>query len=239
MGRAGETAFEQANPQKTLGDVCSRTFLFLATFRAAPPDISADEAALALQAVWREEEADSRSSADLYTSYERAKYLLVVCADELMRSAPNWAGATSWPSQEAALFGTSIGGERFFDLMEEPTYRSPELSEVFFQALALGFQGAHAGDSNTLGDIRRKLRYQLEGVPSDLSERLTPNVYEETRDDDFTAMPVASSLRLAVILGGVVLTLGLLAKVAYATSVSKLIDKTNAIASPLDGLDNR
>lgn len=231
---------EEASARLQLGDICSKTFLFLTSFRqrADSTDMSAEEAALALQAVWREEEAEARHSADLYTSYERAKYLLVVCADELMRTAPGWSGAALWPSQETVMFGTSIGGERFFELMEDPAYRQPEMSEVFFQCLALGFQGTHAGDGKTLTDIRRKLRYSLQDVPKDLSERLTPGAYAETQDDDLTAMPVASSLRLFVVLLGIVMTLGLLAKVAYATSVSRLIDKTDAIASPHDGLGN-
>lgn len=224
-----------------LGDVTSRTFLFLTSFRSSlaaegAPQMPADEAARALQAVWREEEAMARGSVDLHRDHERAKKLLAICADELMRRMPNWEHAQAWPSQEAELYGTSIGGEEFFELIEDPAYRSPAPQEVAFQCLALGFQGMHAGDQRTLDDIRRKLRYGLDGVPKDQGERITPDAYAHTQGEDFTTMPVANSMRLFVVLLGVVLTLGLLAKIAYSTSVSELVDKTNEIAHDRDGL---
>ena len=222
----------------TLDAITSKTFLFLSTFRGSAGEITmgADEAVLALQSIWRETEASARPHPAVYGSFEKAKYLLVVCADELMRTAPGWEGAPQWPSQEAELYGTTIGGERFFELLDDPTYRTPELREVFFSCLALGFQGAHAGDRAFLADTRRKLRYQLEDVPADLSEKITPEAYTETQGEDFQAMPVANSARLFVVLTGVVLLLGVLAKVAYATSVSKLVDRADAIATPKDGL---
>lgn len=228
---------EAAPPRLRLSDLCSNTFLYLTSFRrqASHGSLSVAEAEQRLADVWREEEKRSESVPELYDLYKKARYLLVVTADEVMRTT-EWAGAQTWPSQEAEQFGTSIGGERFFALMEDPTYRNPELAEVFFQCLALGFQGMHAGDTAGLRDMRKRLRLGMEDVPRDRAEFLTPEVYEHTQGEDFTTMPVASTVRLLIILIGVVLTLGLLAKVTYSASVNGLIQSANEIAKSKDGL---
>lgn len=213
-----------------LGDVCSRTFLYLTTFRqqCASGSLGLNEALNALRAVWREEELAAQTSPDVHALYRKARYLLVVCADELIRLS-EWAEAARWPSQESAEFGTTEGGDRFFQLMEDPAYHHPALREVFFQCLALGFQGQHLGDRAVLRDMRRSLRLGLEDVPRDRAEYLVPDAYKETQGEDYTSLPVASTVRLVLVLLGVVMTLGVLARVSYGKSVKSLKDTATSI----------
>lgn len=225
-----------AEPAVTLGDVCARTFLFLTTFRQqsqAGIGVSVNGVLNSLHAAWRAEDLEAQRSAEVYELYRKARYLLVVCADELIRTSA-WSEAARWPSQESAEFGTTVGGERFFELMEDPTYRHPALREVFYQCLALGFQGQHVGDRTALRDMRRNLRLGIEDVPRDRAEYFTPAAYMETQGEDFTSMPVASTARLVIVLIGVVLTLGLLARVAYSKSVKELAETARAIHDPVD-----
>ncbi|MEM8711275.1 MAG: DotU family type IV/VI secretion system protein [Planctomycetota bacterium] len=222
----------EAGPVTRVGDICSRTFLFLTTFRnqISSLQIGAAEAEAALQAVWREEERASESYPELYERYRQARYLLVVCADELMGNL-NWDDAPRWRSQENLQFGTTIGGERFFELMDDPAYGHPDLREIFFQCLALGFQGRHQGEANLLRDMRRTLRHGLDELPRERSEHLSPGAYEETLGEDFTSMPVASTARLIIVLLGVVLTLALLARVAYSSSIKDVAETAAEIAN--------
>ena len=223
-----------------LSDFCSRTFLFLTSFREHARDrqVSVTEVETLLRNVWRQEKKKSEAWPKLYELYGKAHYLLAVCADEVIRTS-DWEHADDWRSQEVEYYGTSIGGERFFDLLQDPSYRDPdkELAEVFYLCLAIGFQGMYAGNPASLQDIRKGLCFELEGVPRDRSDRVTPEVYEHTKGEDFTTMPVASTVRLMIVLVGVVLTLGLLAKAAYSSNVEGLRAAARKIAD-VDGLNN-
>ncbi|MEO1695778.1 MAG: DotU family type IV/VI secretion system protein [Planctomycetota bacterium] len=228
----------QSTPRAaSLGELCAPTFLFLAAFRqqTANGDVEMNEALSALHAAWRQEELAAQGAPDLWPLYQKARYPLVVCVDEIIRIS-GWAAAPDWPLQESEEFGTTVGGERFFELMEDPEYRHLELREIFFLCLSIGFQGQHMGDRATLRDMRRSLRMGLEDVPRDREEQLVPEAYAHTQGEDFTSMPVASTARLVLVLLGIVLTLLVLARVSYSKSIQKLVTAAeNIVSGPAAG----
>ncbi len=103
------------------------------------------------------------------------KYVLTALIDEVIIFSP-WQYNQQWQSHplEMELFGKSIAGERFFELLENDGYRDPELAELFFICLAIGF------DRKIVRDREMKKRlYALinERIPED-ERRLSPGAEE-------------------------------------------------------------
>jgi type VI secretion system protein ImpK len=78
---------------------------------------------------------------------ESAKYAVAATIDDLVMSKP-WGGAGNWEGQKlvSALYSEVIGGERFFELLEEAEHypdRAGDLVEFMYICLALGFEGAY------------------------------------------------------------------------------------------------
>jgi type VI secretion system protein ImpK len=114
-----------------------------------------------------------------------ARYLKAALADELLLNMP-WVGRERWTEHllEAALFRTSVAGDRVFERIEEllssrePSLRT--LAGIYLSALALGFQGKYRGleDRSRLDSYRLELyqfvyqrRPDLSGRDRVLSER--------------------------------------------------------------------
>jgi type VI protein secretion system component VasF len=72
------------------------------------------------------------------------------------------------------LFEKNIAGERFFELLENDGYRDPELAELFFVCLAIGFDRKIVRDK----EMKKRL-YALinERLPED-ERRLSPGAEE-------------------------------------------------------------
>ena len=79
-----------------------------------------------------------------------ARYLKAALADELLLHS-TWVGRDCWTNHliEAALFRTSIAGDKVFEKIEqllsnrEPSQRP--MASLYLSALALGFQGKYRG----------------------------------------------------------------------------------------------
>jgi type VI secretion system protein ImpK len=93
-----------------------------------------------------------------------ARYLKAALADEMLLNTP-WVGRDMWTSHllEAALFRTSIAGERIFERIEEVlSSREPsrrDIARLYLFALSLGFQGRYRGMDETarLAGLREEL----------------------------------------------------------------------------------
>ena len=76
-----------------------------------------------------------------------------------------WIGRDSWTSRllEAALFRTSVAGDRIFERIEEVlSTREPsrrDIARLYLFALALGFQGRYRGmnEDPRLAGLREEL----------------------------------------------------------------------------------
>lgn len=103
------------------------------------------------------------------------KYVLTALIDEVVIFSP-WQYAQDWQAHplEMELFGESIAGEKFFELLENDGYRDPELAELFFLCLTIGF------DRKIVRETEMKKRlYALinERIPED-ERRLSPGAEE-------------------------------------------------------------
>ncbi|HEX8213598.1 MAG TPA: DotU family type IV/VI secretion system protein [Longimicrobium sp.] len=79
-------------------------------------------------------------------SYRDAQYAMATLADEVFLGI-NWDGRQAWADHllEAALFGTYVGGERLFTMIDELLARTDPLRRplgaVYLMVLSLRFQG--------------------------------------------------------------------------------------------------
>jgi type VI secretion system protein ImpK len=107
-----------------------------------------------------------------------ARYLKAALADEILLRE-DWPGREVWSQQllEAAMFRSSVAGEKIFDDIKlllrarEPAQRT--LAQLYLFALALGFQGQYRGQpaQELLADLRRELFQFVFQRPADLAGR--------------------------------------------------------------------
>jgi len=100
--------------------------------------------------------------------FDTVKYILACLADEVVL-ASGQADTFGWQGDllEMELFNSSVAGERFFELLESEGYRDPDLAEIFFIAMALGFQGKYRNKPETIGKYKDRC-YAL--MPDRLAE---------------------------------------------------------------------
>lgn len=78
---------------------------------------------------------------------DQAAWFVAALLDDIAINTP-WGGSSGWPRLPlvVALYGNVDAGERFFDLIEELMRypeRDPELLELAYLCLSLGFRGKH------------------------------------------------------------------------------------------------
>ena len=86
-------------------------------------------------------ESELRQFPDMYTKIETVKLILTAFCDEVIIFS-DWTHAATWRDQslEMALFNQNVSGEKFFEMLEAEGYRDPELAELFYTCLSLGFR---------------------------------------------------------------------------------------------------
>ena len=99
------------------------------------------------------------------TRADQAAWFVAALLDDIAINTP-WGGSSGWPGMPlvVSLYGNVDAGERFFDLVDELMRypeRDPELLELAFFCLSLGFRGKYrvsggAGEANLI-----QLRNQL------------------------------------------------------------------------------
>ena len=123
--------------------------------------------------------------------FETVKYILASLADEVVL-ASGQADVGGWQSDlmEMELFNSSVAGERFFELLEAEGYRDPDLAEIFFIAMALGFQGKHRNKSDVIQKYKERC-YAL--IPDRLPEEeklIAPDAAEIACEGHETVSPL-------------------------------------------------
>jgi type VI secretion system protein ImpK len=119
-----------------------------------------------------------------------ARYLKAALADEILLNT-QWIGRDHWTDHllEAALFRTSIAGERVFVKIEELlSSREPSLrpiASLYLSTLALGFQGKFRGSigSDQSDGLRAELFQFIYQRPAEVSTRervLSDRTYAST-----------------------------------------------------------
>jgi type IV/VI secretion system ImpK/VasF family protein len=114
---------------------------------------------------------------------EEARFALVAWIDEVV-SVSGWAGAEEWMREPLQLqvFGTRQAGVEFYSRLENLRPENAAALEVYFDCLALGFQGSYAGrDGDRQAIVQRtldKLRRVERALDLGREKRVTPTAYK-------------------------------------------------------------
>lgn len=192
-------------PAQRLQDACASFFLFLATFRRNTKTSKMDVAELraSLGRELAKVEAGCSKDHELAPLWERIRYALVTTADQVVLSSP-WASRTTWSMQlqEAEVYGTREGGQRFFQLVEQAladgSAEGPLLAQVLFHCMGLGFQGELRNDRAELGRLRQRL-FEKAQLPARLVGRLTPEAYDRNSTKTALKLPTVGIVRLVLV----------------------------------------
>jgi type VI protein secretion system component VasF len=125
---------------------CAPLLLMLASFRASPPPdpegVSAfrDRLLARLDGILDDAAADSRAHEPMHL----LRPVLIYGIDGVV-VATLGDRSPEWSRLEFDLIGTTEGGDRFFDLLENSTeHRDPAIREVFLALIQLGFRGRYS-----------------------------------------------------------------------------------------------
>ena len=182
-------ATTRSGHQETLTEACAPVFLYLTTFRrnAATSSQTIQELQSALQRELERVRTHCEQDRRLHPLYERAWYAVVAMADQAVLSSA-WPQRAGWSMNllETRYFGTSEAGARFYYLVDEiladAGETAPELAELLFHCMGLGFQGELLGE-------RRELEHKFydsraRRVSGEVRAGVKTNLFQE-RDDRF------------------------------------------------------
>ena len=135
-------------PPQSLARVAGDFITLVQLVQQAPVEQLPDAKAMRSQALSLLEDIAKQSSALGIDSKEidEARFALAVWADEtILRS--QWPGRETWgnDSLQRHLFNTARGGNEFYEHLAALSPQQNQAREVYFFALALGFEGQYAG----------------------------------------------------------------------------------------------
>ncbi|MBU0754716.1 MAG: DotU family type IV/VI secretion system protein [Planctomycetes bacterium] len=188
------------DPKRDLEAVTASWFLFLTTFRTnvASMNATVDWTRNKLKGLLNEMTQAAAGDLKLKSSFEQAKYPLVYFADEVLLNC-GWDHVGEWERKllESEIFQSQYGGQDFFKRAEDPNLRDPEVIEVFYKCLSLGFAGAYADKPMMLRDMRERLLSRLPVKQQD-GTRFCPKAYEHTDRRNFVKLPMVATARIAI-----------------------------------------
>ena len=189
----------------TLTEVASDLFLFLVTFRRqVRKGLTPDPGQVRQQLldILEEQQRRARDDANLEKLYEKARYPLVVTADEILINS-NWTYSAQWEDEilEYDYYKTRIAGEQFFSMIEDLGDAEEELAEVFYICLCLGFVGRYKNDAEELRRLKRRLYRMVPGRIRDDEKRLTPDAYYVAEGTTDIIKPLVNLGRILIICG--------------------------------------
>ena len=181
--------------------------------------------------------------------FERVHYPLVAMADQAILSS-SWNQRTGWAMNllETQVFGRAEGGKQFFreveEVLNDPSESAPEVAEVLFQCLGLGFQGELLGERTELEKRRRQL-YEKARLAGALGGQLCPDAYGRNAVQDLTKLPTVSTIRLVGVAAGALLFAGLVGRTFTSMATDGQREKIQAVTEavrrgepvPLDVLE--
>jgi type IV/VI secretion system ImpK/VasF family protein len=225
----------------SLIEACSPFFLYLTTFRrnAASSEQDVQSLRAALNHELDKVHARCEGNLALETLYEKARYPLVVAADQVVLTSP-WAHRAGWSMQlfESQLFGSLQGGKKFFEIMDQvladPTEDGVQMAEMLFHCMAIGFQGELRGNKEELTRRRRQL-FEKARLPDKVGDSLAPDAYGRNSAKSTLVLPTVGILRfVAVAIAVIVFTLLLGNAITHLTN-DKLITQIDEQVDALSG----
>jgi len=184
---------EQLDYRTELFRLASPLFLYLVTFRRKvskgfqPDEVEVQQD---VEKIITDMDIRSRKDPRLDALYQKAKYPLVILADEIILNS-DWQHSTSWEQNllEQKHFNTNIGGDKVFMIAEEIMHDEQELATILYTAVSIGVKGRYHLRPEKLQEIKSKLYRQLGEYLGDVQNVLTPDAY------NFAASP---SVRLSM-----------------------------------------
>ena len=132
-----------------------------------------------------------------HTRLDVVKYVVTSLIDEVIIFS-SWSNSDEWHAHplEMELFGKSIAGERFFELLHSYGYRDPELAELFYICLCIGF------DRKIVQENQYKERLYaliIDRLPED-ERRLSPGAEEAIAGSTVNLPPMFGYMTLTITL---------------------------------------
>ncbi len=206
--------------------VSSRLFLFLSSFRQKvrrgirmePSAISAD-----LEEIFDEQARAVRGEPRLEALYEKARYPLVVLADEILLHS-GWDRAPEWEQHifEEKYFRTNIGGDQFFAIAKELRPEDVELASIMFTGLALGFRGKYRERPEKAIEVKNRVYRLLAEYLADVGDKITPDAYHVTAAPARKLSPAVTLARVAIVGVGILFLYYAITWLMWARSVDDL-----------------
>ena len=214
--------------------VTSPLFLFLTAFRRRVRKglrVDLRDVSDRLDEIFAEQARRAREDPRLEALYEKARYPLVVLADEVLLHS-GWEHAPQWEGQllEQKFFGTNIGGEKYFSMANElDPARDTELAAILSTGIALGFGGKYRERPEKLGEARKRLyRMNAEWIAT-LGEKLTPDAYQVLPQPARKLSPLLNLYRVLIVAFGVLVLYYILAFVLWGTAMGELRQAARAM----------
>jgi type IV/VI secretion system ImpK/VasF family protein len=209
-----------------LFSVCSRLFLFLSSFRQKvrrgirlePDAVDRD-----LEEIFQEQAHAVRSDPRLDALYEKARYPLVVLADEILLHS-GWEHSAEWEQRifEEKYFRTNIGGDQYFSLAKELRPDDVEMAAIIFTGLALGFRGKYRERPEKIDDIKKRVYRLLSEYLADVGDKITPDAYYVTAAPARKLSPAVTLARVAIVGVGLLFLYYAITWLTWARSVDDL-----------------
>ena len=163
--------------------------------RLEPDAVAAD-----LQEIFDEQARAVRGDPRLDMLYEKARYPLVVLADEILLHS-GWDRAPEWEQHlfEEKYFKTNIGGDQFFTIAKELRPEDVELASIVFAGLALGFRGKYRERPEKALETKNRVYRLLAEYLADTGDKITPEAYHVTAAPARKLSPAVTLARVAIV----------------------------------------
>lgn len=212
-------------------------FLFLTAFRRRVRKgmrVELRDVSDRLEEIFAEQARSAREDPRVEALYEKARYPLVVLADEILLHS-GWEYAGQWEGQllEEKYFGTNIGGEKYFAIANEldPT-KDTELAALLSAGIALGFGGKYRERPEKLAEARKRLyRMNAEWIAT-LGDKLTPDAYHVLPQPGRKLSPLLNLYRVLIVAFGVLVLYYILAFALWGSAMADLKQAAKVMGLP-------
>jgi type IV/VI secretion system ImpK/VasF family protein len=220
----------------TLYDVCAKLFLYLATFNRRARH--GDEMNLAtvrneLDAVFAEQALNAARNPQIMPAYQEVEYALAATADEILINS-RWTHAREWEEgdnlMEFRKFHTRVAGVEFWERLKKVPDSRPEVLEIYYACLCLGFRGVLRGDAEGFRRDRQALYHRLANRMTRDERTLFPRAYEYTVTRDFTKPAALRLVRLLIVALGFVVIYLIGSHVAWNEAVQGIFDSAEKVS---------
>ena len=201
-------------------------FLFLTSFRRKVRkgvSVELSEASARLDEIFAAQAREAREDPKLEALYEKTRYPLVVLADEILLHS-GWDHAAEWENHllEEKVFGSNIGGEKYFSIANEMRPEETELAAILYTGIALGFGGKYRERPEKLADVRQRLyRMNAEYIAS-FGDKITPAAYHVDATPARRLSPLINLYRVLIVGGGVLVLYYILTFALWSSSLAAL-----------------